>query len=90
MDSNEEQGVCYAQPKTLAERLAIAKDFVARNDYGLPMLVDRMDDAANAIYAGWPERLYVIDGSGRVAYKGKTGPFGYAPDEVEAWLDARN
>jgi peroxiredoxin len=53
------------------------------------MLVDRMDDAANEVYAGWPERLYVIDTSGKVAYKGKTGPFGYAPDEVAAWLDAR-
>lgn len=89
MASNEEQGVCYAQPRTLEQRLAIAKDFVAKNDYGMPMLVDRMDDAANGIYAGWPERLYVIDASGKVAYKGKTGPFGYAPDEVEAWLDAQ-
>ena len=33
-----------------------------------------------------PERLYVIDEQGKIAYKGKVGPFGYEPDEVEAWL----
>ena len=41
------------------------------------------------LYAGWPERLYVVDEKGVIAYKGKTGPFGYDPDEVEAWLAER-
>jgi len=88
MDSNEEDGVCYAQPKTLEERVAIARDFVARHAYAIPMLVDRLDDAADAIYAGWPERLYIVGADGRIAYKGRTGPFGFEPDEVDAWLDA--
>jgi len=89
LDTNEEQGVCYAQPKSLEDRLAIARDFVAKHDYSLPMLVDRMENAADEVYAGWPERLYVIDPSGKIAYKGETGPFGYHPEEVEAWLDER-
>ena len=53
------------------------------------MLVDRMENAADEEYAGWPERLYVIDEKGTIAYKGETGPFGYHPEEVEAWLDAQ-
>ena len=89
MDSNEEEGVCYAQPKTLAERVKIARRFVAEQDYELPLVVDRMDNAADEIYAGWPERLYVVGADGKIAYKGDTGPFGYEPDEVDAWLDAR-
>jgi peroxiredoxin len=28
----------------------------------------------------------IIDEQGRVAYKGKPGPFGYHPEEVAAWL----
>ena len=80
--------MCYAQPTTLEGRLAIARDFVAKHDYGLPMLVDRMENVADDLYAGWPERLYVIGADGRIAYKGETGPFGYHPEEVEAWLDA--
>lgn len=89
MDSNEEQGVCYAQPRTLEARLAIARDFVERETYPIPLVVDRMDDAADEIYAGWPERLYVIDERGVVALKGEVGPFGFDPDVVDAWLVAR-
>jgi type I thyroxine 5'-deiodinase len=89
MDDNEEEGVCYKQPRTTAERAAIAADFVQRFDYPIPLLVDPIEDPANALYAGWPERLYVIDENGVVAYKGRTGPFGFEPEEVEAWLAAR-
>jgi type I thyroxine 5'-deiodinase len=53
------------------------------------MLVDGIDNAANAAYAGWPERLYIVDEGGRIVYKGKTGPFGYHPEEVGAWLAKR-
>lgn len=86
MSSNEREGVCYPQPKTLADRVAIARNFVDTYAYSVPMYVDDVDNAADELYAGWPERLYVIDELGKIAYKGKTGPFGYEPDEVEAWL----
>jgi hypothetical protein len=88
MASNEKEGVCYPQPRTLDQRLAIARDFVQRHAYPLPMLVDPMDNRADEVYAGWPERLYVIDEQGLIAYKGETGPFGFEPDEVDAWLKA--
>jgi len=88
MSSNETEGVCYAQPHSLDERLAIARDFVQRNHYSIPMLVDGMDNACDALYAGWPERLYVIDPSGVIVYKGATGPFGFEPEELDAWLAA--
>jgi len=88
MTSNEKEGVCYRQPRTLADRVAIANDFSKRFRYALPLLVDDIDNAAMNAYAGWPERLYVIE-EGRVVYKGKPGPFGYHPEEVEAWLAKR-
>lgn len=89
MKSNETEGVCYAQPTTLAERLVIARDFVTRTGFVLPLHVDRIDGAANAAFAAWPERLYVVDAQGRIAYKGEPGPFGFDPDGLDAWLDAR-
>jgi type I thyroxine 5'-deiodinase len=88
MSSNDEEGICYPQPSSLDDRLAIARDFIERSDYDIPMLVDRMDNAADEHYAGWPERLYVIDELGKIAFKGKTGPFGFHPEEIEAWFDA--
>jgi hypothetical protein len=89
MDDNEDEGVCYRQPTTIAERVAIANDFVARFDYSIPLVVDPMDDPACTAYAGWPERLYVVGEDERVAYKGRVGPFGYDPDELEGWLERR-
>lgn len=89
MRDNEKEGVCYPQPKTLAQRVAIAGDFVRRFHYGIPVVVDPMDNRADAVYAGWPERFYVVGEDGRIAYKGKPGPFGYHPEEVEDWLARR-
>jgi hypothetical protein len=88
MDSNEEEDVCYVQPRSLDDRLRIARDFAERFDYGMPLLVDGLDNGAMHLYSGWPERLYVIGADGRIAYKGEPGPFGFEPDEVEAWLVA--
>ena len=88
MDDNVEDDVCYAQPRTFDDRMRIARDFVNRFDYQMPLLVDGIDDAAKTIYAGWPERLYVIESDGRIAYKGEPGPFGFHPEEVDEWLAA--
>jgi hypothetical protein len=89
MDSNEEQQICYPQPRSTEARIAIAADFVERFRYEIPMLIDPIENPANEAYAAWPERLYVVDEGGRIAYKGGMGPFGFHPDEVEAWLAQR-
>jgi hypothetical protein len=87
--ANLDQGICYLQPKTLAQRIAIAKDFSRRFHYPLPLAVDDMADAAERAYAAWPERLYVIGEGGKILYKGGPGPADYRPEELRAWLDAR-
>lgn len=89
MDDNEKESVCYTQPRTSAGRVAIANDFVARFHYDLPLLVDPIENPADKLYAGWPERLYIFDERGTIVYKGQTGPFGFHPEEAEAWLAAR-
>lgn len=91
MDSNEKEkdNVCYAQPKTIEQRVAIANDFTQRFKFRVPFGIDEMSNAANDAYAAWPERLYVIDENGRIAYKGGMGPFHYDPKEVLAWLASR-
>lgn len=89
MDANEKESVCYPQPKTTAERVAIAGDFVKRFHWEVPLSVDPIENPANAAYAGWPERFYVVDEKGVIVYKGKPGPFGYHPEEVQEWLASR-
>jgi hypothetical protein len=91
MKSNEKEkdNVCYAQPRNLSDRVAIANDFTKRFKYPVPFGIDDMSNAANDAYAAWPERLYIIDENGRVSYKGGNGPFKYDPKEVRAWLAKR-
>jgi Iodothyronine deiodinase len=89
MNSNVKEDVCYAQPKTLEQRVAIANDFVRRQKYPLPFGIDDMNNAADLAYSAWPERLYIIDEHGRIAYAGGMGPFNYEPEEVRAWLTKR-
>ena len=44
------------------------------------------DDATERAYTAWPERLYLIDRDGRIAYKSAPGPFGFKPAALEAAL----
>ena len=53
---------------------------------GFPMLVDTIDDAVGARYSGMPGRFYLIDRSGKVAFKNGRGPFGFKPAELEQSL----
>ena len=91
MASNEKEhdDVCYAQPKNINDRVAIANDFTRRYKYSVPFGIDEMSNSANDAYAAWPERLYVIDENGHISYKGGNGPFHYDPKEVRAWLAQR-
>jgi type I thyroxine 5'-deiodinase len=34
-------------------------------------------------FTGWPDRIYVVDKDGRVAYKSAAGPYGFRPAEAE-------
>lgn len=86
MASNTNRGVLFAQPKTFEERVAIAKTCHAKLNYTMPLLVDTIDDAVGNAYSGMPARLYVIDRSGVVTYKGGRGPFGFKVGEMEQAL----
>ncbi|HEY8506607.1 MAG TPA: deiodinase-like protein, partial [Gemmataceae bacterium] len=48
--------------------------------------VDDLNDRVGHLYSGMPDRLYLIDRQGKVAYKGGRGPFGFIPGELEQAL----
>jgi AhpD family alkylhydroperoxidase len=49
----------------------------------IPLVVDHVDDRVGHAYSGMPDRLYLIDRAGKVAYKSGRGPFGFEPGELE-------
>ena len=86
MESNSRVGISIAQPKSKTERTQAAVHCCESLKMSLPLLVDDIDDAVGKAYSGFPDRLYLIDREGRVAYKGGRGPFGYKPRELEQTL----
>jgi type I thyroxine 5'-deiodinase len=59
---------------------------VRRLKIQFPALVDGLDDRVEAAYTGWPDRMYLIDRSGRITFKSKAGPFGFHPENLAAAL----
>jgi len=83
MSSNDKDGVTFAQPTTFAERSEVASKCCAALKMTVPLVVDEIDDRVGHLYSGMPDRLYLIDRAGKVAYKGGRGPFGFKPAELE-------
>jgi hypothetical protein len=86
MDSNVTEKVVFSQPATLPQRREVAGQCCKRMKISMPTVVDEMDNRVDAAYAAWPERMFVVDSDGRIAYAGKQGPWGFKPNEVEEWL----
>ena len=74
-------------PQTIEERRAVAGRCDVSLQYGIPTLVDEMDDAVNKVYAGWPTRLYLVGLDGRVVYGAGLGPFDFKPAKLEQAIE---
>jgi alkylhydroperoxidase family enzyme len=86
MASNDRVGISIAQPRDVGERKAVAVRCCSSLKMRMPLLVDDLFDTVGHTYSGMPDRLYVIDRDGRVAYKSGRGPFGFKPGEMEQSL----
>lgn len=85
-ESNVKDKVVFASPKTEEERAFVAGACVRKLGIEFPAVLDEFGDSTERAYTGWPDRLYLIDSQGRVAYKSKPGPFGFKPDQLGAAL----
>jgi Iodothyronine deiodinase len=86
MAINVQENVVFNDPKTFEERTTVAESCVRKLGIRIPALVDNLGDGVEAAYTGWPDRLYVIDRAGRVAYKSTPGPYGFTPKAIEESL----
>src|SRR5579872_2348410 len=86
MPSNDRAGVIFSQPTTRLDRLGVADKCCQSLAISMPLLVDDINDCVGHLYSGMSDRLFVIDRSGRVAYKGGCGLFGFKPGEMEQSL----
>jgi type I thyroxine 5'-deiodinase len=87
MQSNIKDNVVLASPKDEEERALVAGACVRKLGIEIPAVIDEFGNSTEQAYTGWPDRLYVIDAKGRVAYKAKPGPFGFKAEDLCAALE---
>lgn len=84
LDVNLKDDVLVASTKSADEREQVAGICLVKLGIELPAIVDGPDNRVERAYTGWPDRLYVIDPDGLIAYKSAAGPFGFKPADLEA------
>jgi len=65
----------------------VAGSCVRKLGIKFPAVLDGFDNSIEKAYTGWPDRIYLIDKQGRIAYKSKPGPFGFKPEELKGALE---
>ena len=85
----EEKGISEAT--TFGERCAVALDLLDDKNLSISTIVDDMDNSVNEAYSAFPDRIFVVDVEGKIAFAADRGPWGYAPaiEDVRKWLDKR-
>lgn len=89
--SNTQAGICIRQPKTLEQRLTVARTYASTlSSSDIPFYVDdpATDVIANA-YEARPERLVVIDTlSLKIVWFSGQGPFQYDVSALRTFLES--
>jgi len=83
MRSNIRDRVVFRSPQSEGERFQVADSCVRTLGIRFPALIDGMDNVVEKQYTGWPDRLFLIDRDGKLAFKSEPGPFGFRPDALE-------
>ena len=85
---NRDEGILIDDPETAGERLEVAATCAINLQIRMPVVVDDVDDAIADAYGALPDRLYLIDKDGTVAFQGEPGPWGFDPAALEAAIES--
>ena len=88
MEANDRDEVYFLQPKTFADRTAVADACALRLEFSIPTLIDDMENSTDQTYYALPDRLYLIGRDGRIAYRGAPGPWGFVAAELEKAIES--
>ena len=75
--SNAKAKIVFGTARSAGERVGVADLCAKELKVDFPILVDDMQNGVADTYTAWPTRMYVVDASGKVAYKSRVGPFGF-------------
>jgi len=81
---NRDQEILVNDPTTNDERVEVAATCALRLNIRMPVVVDDLDDQIASAYGALPDRLYLIDRGGKIAFQGDEGPWGFDPKALDA------
>jgi Iodothyronine deiodinase len=84
--ANDRIGLNVVQPVEIGERRKMAQKFCTYLKTEMQVLVDELDDRVARTYNAMPNRLFLVDRAGCVAYRAAPGPYGLNPTELEQAL----
>ena len=86
---NVDEGIVFKQPRTDGERAEVARACVLGLKLEMPMLLDEITNSVDEAYSALPERLFVLEASGRIAWRSEQGPWGFDVDAFEKAIGAQ-
>lgn len=72
--------IVVKDPTTDTERAEVAGTCVANLNLPFPAVLDKMDNKVGLDYDAWPDRFFLIDPAGVIAWHSAPGPAGFKPD----------
>ena len=84
---NVAAGILVEQPENYTEREELAELCTTSLEITMPTVIDKLDNAVEIAYAGYPDRIFILDADGIVRFKTKPGPRGFRPREAMKALD---
>jgi peroxiredoxin len=85
---NEVAGIRVRAPHSYEERRKVAHTACSLLKTTLPCLVDDIDNTVNKAYSAWPDRFYLIDTQGKVAFISRPRPkTRRAVPKIRKWLE---
>ncbi|NRA03135.1 MAG: hypothetical protein HRU00_11115 [Myxococcales bacterium] len=86
---NVDEGIVFKQPRTDGERAEVARACVLGLKLEMPMLLDEITNSVDEAYSALPERLFVLEAGGRIAWRSEQGPWGFDVDAFEKAIGAQ-
>jgi len=81
---NREADIRVNDPITRDERVDVAASCALQLKIRMPVVVDDLDDGIASAYGALPDRLYLLEKGGRIAFQGEPGPWGFNPEALES------
>lgn len=86
-DARPSRTVKIKEHTTLEERKKVASECAKSLELKIPLLVDDMENTVAEAYSAHPDRLFIVDTEGKVAYSGGKGPWGFDVNEMVKALE---